>query len=142
MTTTLKTCLKCGVEKPVEDFYIKHRPTNRLRSRCKICHTDDAKAYRASHVDDFKEKERRRAMLPHRVAARDKWEAKYPERIKAIHTVRNAIQKGYLVRLPCIVCGNKKSHGHHENYDHPLDVVWLCAKHHKARHEQLKKDIK
>ena len=28
-------------------------------------------------------------------------------------------------------------HAHHEDYDYPLDVIWLCPIHHKARHKEL-----
>jgi len=52
--------------------------------------------------------------------------------------VRRAIDAGKLVREPCEVCGNTKSEGHHEDYSKPLDVVWLCRKHHVAAHTRCK----
>jgi hypothetical protein len=36
------------------------------------------------------------------------------------------------------VCGSKKVHGHHEDYNKPLEVHWLCPKHHKARHKEMR----
>lgn len=42
-----------------------------------------------------------------------------------------AIRKGNIIRMPCTICGNEKSHGHHEDYNLPYDVIWLCAQHHK-----------
>jgi ribosomal protein S27AE len=40
--------------------------------------------------------------------------------------------------VPCIRCGNEKSLAHHEDYDKPLDVMWLCQPCHKQRHKELK----
>lgn len=48
--------------------------------------------------------------------------------------LKYAVDRGKLKRLPCEVCGNPKSEGHHENYSNPLDVKWLCQKHHTVLH--------
>jgi hypothetical protein len=45
-----------------------------------------------------------------------------------------AIRRGELVRQPCEVCGNPRSHAHHDDYSKPLEVRWLCAGHHKRWH--------
>ena len=50
--------------------------------------------------------------------------------------VQQAIRRGELRRKPCEVCGNRKSHGHHDDYSKPLTVRWLCAKHHQQHHYQ------
>lgn len=67
-----------------------------------------------------------------------KWKAydKTRDRIKthARSVIRNRIYAGTMVRLPCEVCGDPKSHAHHEDYSKPLEVKWLCAKHHKEIH--------
>ena len=61
--------------------------------------------------------------------------ARYPERKKANTMVGNAIRDKKLTTQPCAWCGTENNvHGHHESYDKPLDVIWLCAKHHKAVH--------
>lgn len=39
-------------------------------------------------------------------------------------------------RKPCVICGSPKSEGHHEDYDKPLKVIWLCNKHHRLRHRK------
>jgi hypothetical protein len=61
---------------------------------------------------------------------------RYPEKIKARNQVNNSITAGKLVRLPCEVCGNVKSHAHHFDYKKPLQIVWLCRKHHMQQHRK------
>jgi hypothetical protein len=48
---------------------------------------------------------------------------------------------GVLVRRPCVVCGSEPAHGHHPNYDHPLEVVYLCLKHHMQEHARIRKMV-
>lgn len=53
-----------------------------------------------------------------------------------------AIRKGYLMRQPCEVCGTEINvEAHHDDYDKPLDVRWLCKTHHAEHHlnERLEK---
>lgn len=59
------------------------------------------------------------------------------KKAKAHYMVKRAIELGELKRLPCEVCGNENSQGHHDDYDKPLDVRWLCPKHHFRRHVEL-----
>lgn len=58
---------------------------------------------------------------------------KYPERIKANSILNYAIKKGEIKRLPCEIkgCKRKDTHGHHEDYSKPLEVIWLCPADHK-----------
>jgi DNA-binding XRE family transcriptional regulator len=48
--------------------------------------------------------------------------------------VQKAIRDGVIVRQPCEVCGAEPAHGHHDDYDKPLELRWLCPTHHKALH--------
>lgn len=58
---------------------------------------------------------------------------------RALGLVSKAIRDGVLKRMPCVICGAPKTHGHHTDYFKPLDVVWLCPKHHALEHVRLKK---
>ena len=49
---------------------------------------------------------------------------------KARKALQHYIATGKIVRQPCEVCGEKKSEAHHEDYNKPFDVIWLCKKHH------------
>lgn len=48
--------------------------------------------------------------------------------------LRNAVKKGLVQRGSCGVCGVDNADGHHDDYNNPLDVRWLCRKHHAAVH--------
>lgn len=60
-----------------------------------------------------------------------------PEVVKARRAVSNAISRGDLIRQPCEVCGLTKVEAHHPDYGKPLDVRWLCHRHHTQLHHEL-----
>jgi hypothetical protein len=71
--------------------------------------------------------------------AKKNWSLRNPRKRAAQILFRN--RQRYdpsLARKPCEQCGDK-AHAHHENYDKPLEVVWLCPKHHSARHREMKR---
>lgn len=54
---------------------------------------------------------------------------------QAYKLVAKARKAGILPAQPCQECGATKNiHGHHCDYDKPLEIMWLCAKHHAQRH--------
>lgn len=53
---------------------------------------------------------------------------------RAHRLVGLAVKAGELVKKPCEVCGSQESEAHHDDYDQPLRVSWLCPKHHSGRH--------
>lgn len=69
-----------------------------------------------------------------------KYRANNPEKRRAHRKVEVAVRDGRITKEPCTVCGNTKSQGHHDDYSKPLEVIWLCAKHHKERHRLLKQE--
>lgn len=48
--------------------------------------------------------------------------------------VGEALKNGIIKQQPCIICGDKKSLAHHEDYDKPIEVDWLCFLHHQQLH--------
>ena len=48
------------------------------------------------------------------------------------------VRGGIIKKQPCEICGNPKSEGHHDDYMKPLDVRWLCRKHHVEYHNSRK----
>lgn len=55
---------------------------------------------------------------------------RHPDHTKARRLVRTALERGEMVRHPCQVCGSQKVEAHHDDYSRPLDVRWLCRRHH------------
>ncbi len=53
---------------------------------------------------------------------------RYPKRYKATTILNNAVRDGKIIRPNnCSKCNKEcKPEGHHEDYDKPLNVIWLC----------------
>ena len=60
------------------------------------------------------------------------------KRIKARSALNHAIRDGKLERKPCEIetCVNWPE-AHHDNYDEPLKVKWLCFVHHRELHKRI-----
>lgn len=109
----------------------RHRPDRRMND-----------AYReAARIRDKARYERLKADPEYQAKARERakrMREQYPQKASARLAVRRALERGDLVAKPCAVCGNAEAQAHHENYDLPLEVVWLCVPHHAERHRQLR----
>jgi predicted Zn-ribbon and HTH transcriptional regulator len=76
-----------------------------------------------------------------------KWSEIPVEKKRSAHVIyAAAIKAGTLIRkTECEDCGStsdRKLHGHHEDYDKPLDVVWLCHPCHRRRHSYIMSGLK
>lgn len=77
------------------------------------------------------------AKNPERENARRKhWALMNANKVKAHRAVAHAIKTGKLIKKSCVTC-RRKAVAHHDDYNKPLDVVWLCEVHHKARHRAI-----
>lgn len=75
------------------------------------------------------------------IARRQKWRAKHPDRVKAQYTLHRQVIRGIIKPLPCFRCGCLDTEAHHGDYSKPLEVIWLCRKHHaEADTERRVKD--
>lgn len=64
---------------------------------------------------------------------------KFPEKHAAHLAVQRALYSGKLIKEACSICGTNDSiHAHHEDYAKPLEVIWLCRRHHQDKHKELK----
>jgi hypothetical protein len=57
-----------------------------------------------------------------------------PIQFAARKKLEHALRTGRVRRWPCAICNEPKTEGHHYHYARPLDVFWLCRKHHVAVH--------
>lgn len=154
MTSCLeKVCKMCGRTKPVADFYKKH-------SECKSCSAAMKREYvarnRERHLLQAREYAKRQyslrrdELLEKAKSWRKKnadWVRSYnsryssdnPEKIVAHEKVRQALESGVLTRpVSCDFCdvSDAKLESHHDDYDKPLSVLWLCSQCHHSLHAE------
>lgn len=151
-------CKSCGQEKEDSCFYIayiKKDGTPYRRRECSKC--------RYALMEDYRNSEKGAAILK---ISRRKWHEKFgleksrkwkaankkkvleynrrhrlkTSKIKKIawDRLHKAVKRGLVIRQACLVCGEtNKTEAHHEDYTKPLEVVWLCRKHHSYVHYSI-----
>ena len=136
-----KECFKCKSVKPLEEFYKHSLMADGHLNKCKACTKGDVRAHRSLNLEKVRAYDRERGKLAHRIALNTEvtkaWRAEDSRRGAAHSAVSRAIKRGEIIRSSCIRCSNEKSLAHHEDYDKPLEVVWLCQPCHKQRHKEL-----
>jgi hypothetical protein len=148
----MKTCFKCNKLLPVSDFYTHKEMANGHLGKCKVCTKYDVsqrlELMKKNPLWVIKERERcRKKQEKYRLLgvtsklSKDKkneissrYKNKYP--LKAL--AKNKCQR--LKKQPCCICGNINGQRHHEDYTKPMDVIWLCSKHHAERHVQIRNE--
>jgi ribosomal protein S27AE len=60
----------------------------------------------------------------------------HSSRSRVYRAVHDALIAGDLVPTPCDDCGSENVQAHHDDYDKPLDVRWLCSSCHMSFHHQ------
>lgn len=152
----MKTCNKCGVPKELSEFYAAPKGAQGVMATCKACKitqnadykrtpagkatvaryakSEKGIAVRARATSRYLSTDKGRAMSARYLAKR---KAEEPEKFLARTAVMHALQSGALSRGVCEECSASKVEAHHDDYSKPLQVRWLCAKHHKAFHRLL-----
>lgn len=131
---TTKFCTKCKIEKSIDEFYKSAFTRDGVESYCISCKS----------VYNKERREGKKLLSFKQVAPHQKFWLQENKLKKIAHQkVAYAIQKGELVRQPCEKCGTTENVvAHHEDYNKPLEVVWLCKFHHKERHAELDREDK
>jgi hypothetical protein len=123
--TQEKRCPRCLETKARDQF--GRRGANGVQPYCRPCSTLNV----ADWLKRPGNRERHNANI---VASKQRT----PERTVARKVVSNALATGRLFRGSCVVgsdCAGPVQ-AHHDDYSKPLDVRWLCRKHHEALHHQ------
>lgn len=143
----LKTCFKCGNQKPINDFYTHPKMGDGYSGKCKQCTRNDIKKNVAIKKQDteWMKAERERCRIKQKKANElgkvkkrtpeqqkiyyDKYKVERQARGKAF----NALKHGRIIRKKnCEHCGDQNDNleMHHEDHSKPFEVVWLCTKCH------------
>jgi hypothetical protein len=64
------------------------------------------------------------------------------KRNKAYLALAKARQEGLIQKKPCEACGEPKAQAHHDDYDKPLEVMWLCGSCHHKWHNKYGRGVK
>lgn len=143
--------MACHSEKEVEEFYRHPQMADGYLNKCKVCIREAVSLNRNSKIERYRGYDRSRNMTPKRVNARraylrteagrmarrhanENYILNHGAKRKAQCALNNAVRDGRVIKLSCEVCGDPKSEGHHEDYSKPLEVRWLCNKHHREEH--------
>lgn len=156
----VRLCTKCKQYKEDELFSNKMKIKN--TGTCKLCKKIYAKKYRQDksvRISEYKREYRDKNLAEiekykkkHREENKDKY-SKYSKdyrennRIKtrAKDKIAKALKKGTLKKECCVACFAEDKivnftniDGHHPDYNKPLEVIWLCRKHHLQEHKKIK----
>lgn len=155
-TKSIGPCRECGCS-DTSNFYWSNK------SLCKDCVRKTVTKYREENLEEVQAYDRNRSNLPHRIQARKEiaenwkkspklkkrrnelqknWQEKNTIKRAAHIIVGNAIRDGKLIPQPCEICGKQKVDAHHDDYTKPLDVRWLCTKHHAEHHKNEREKIR
>lgn len=121
-----KTCNKCNTAKFLTEFWKDKGKMLGVHGTCKDCfRIVDRKRYYANHEE----------MKARKNKTGKKMMKLYPEKWRARQLLRYAVKIGQIKKMSC-ACGKKETEGHHPDYSKPLEIVWLCVKHHHELHRK------
>ena len=126
----MKLCKRCLKPKPLSEFYEHSGMADGHLNFCKECTRKRVSNYWYQNAEELREKERerwqRRKHNPDEVEKRrlytNAWRS--TKKVRAHNSTRRKLKRPDY----CEVCGKTcKPHGHHESYDEPLQVLWVCT---------------
>ncbi len=135
----LKPCRKCGVlfspkNWQIKDYDYECVTCKRARQNALNYNDKNFRLKRRIHNSKPKIKEYRATYTQ----MRKENDPGYKLMRCAHRKVGTEIEASRLFRLPCEICGIEKADAHHHDYSRPLDVKWLCRRHHAQSHAMIR----
>ncbi len=133
----MKTCSRCGEDKPFSSYYKMKAGLHGLEARCKDCVRVIKREYAHAHPEKMRARSRQKYASRAEVLrekAREYRSANH-EKCSARWKVKEALKTGRLSRpSTCSECGGYEARieAHHPDYSKPLEVKWLCTFCHAA----------
>jgi len=139
---TLYRCSSCGKFKPYSEFYKNKRTILGIKSSCKKCHCIES--VRTRNKEKARDKNREYERISRQINPeknRERWrkrKRKNDKKEKARDILNKAVKTGIILKPDiCAKCGRAiKLTAHHDNYDEPLKVEWLCYECHGKLHRK------
>ncbi len=151
----LRTCRKCGEEKPLELFVKRSGYPGAFQHECKQRKNARDTINQRKHLLRKRETSRRNYDPALKRAQRDRdllnpefrkkavemgraYRARNPKAYKAHQLLTYAVRVRKIIPAEyCSHCGIKSQlEGHHPDYSKPLEVIWLCRKCHRKEHRK------
>lgn len=127
--TMEKWCGTCEQFKAQGKFNRNVRRKDGLQAECRECQAKRERRYLESEAG--REARKRSEAAKYQKRLRDS-----PEKLRARYTLRYAVRTGKIQRGKCLRCESMLTQGHHEDYSKPLEVIWVCVKHHAEMHRE------
>jgi hypothetical protein len=119
----MKTCTRCGIEKPIEEFYKSKNYKDGYSYECKSCNSERSKKWYLENLEKVREAGcKYRLENPERKKdTNKKWYLKNIDKIKAVH------KKWYLKNTEKTIASSKK---------------WRLENHERALFSKIKTNLK
>lgn len=136
-----KVCNKCLLKKEISLFCRHKKAKDGHNTICKICVQKRREEYRKENREHVRALEREyveRGIKKNDPLYHKNYREKYPKKFKAKVMILNAINRGAMKRETiCSKCNcSGLIHAHHDDYNYPLSVRWLCPLCHAAWHKE------
>lgn len=150
----MKKCKNCLVERPLVAFYKHAEMLDGHLNVCKTCVKIRVRKHREVNIDKIRDYDRKRGNRQPEdyskkyykenkkkvLESKMRWIKKNNIKINAQQKARRALSMGLIKKAElCQRCfkNSEKLQGHHDDYNKPLSVLWLCSKCHGLRHKEL-----
>jgi hypothetical protein len=142
----MTVCKGCKRELNEDQFYRQATMATGRLLFCKECVRGRAKKYYQENKERAAKRQAEYAAKNPDVIARSRssWATKNPEKRRAHSALNHEVRRGRTVKpKSCEVCGAQEPlHAHHDDYSKPLEVRWLCQRHHVEIHRMAREAAK